>query len=92
MDCCDWLWFTESIDDSGIPLLRQRTVPCRVDDHTYFTTRPIPPLRDTSLRMWLHLCLALLRPSRRVIGAQDTLSQMACSLSHDDEPQQTTAA
>ncbi len=29
MDCDTWLWFIESVDNSGIPLVTRHDQPCR---------------------------------------------------------------
>lgn len=42
MNCCDWFWLTESLDDSGIPLVNRPSRPRYACDLDRLTPRPAP--------------------------------------------------
>ena len=91
MDCCDWLWFIESLDDfdGGVPV--QPMPPLRVDDLKRQVDGFAQRLR-IGLRTLLCRSLSLFGANRRVIVARDTPPGMAYRSSSHDKPPQTEAA
>lgn len=89
MDCCDWFWFTESLDDLSIPLVAQPVAPRRADGFSRFTMNAVLPRRRASLSAWLLRGLDMLRVNRRVVVGRDALSHMDRGLGHNRESQET---
>jgi len=92
MDYREWRWVAGSLDDSGMPLLTPPKLPSSADDLERCLARFAFSHHRASLSTWLHRGLARFRTSRRVVVAQEPLSDTKLSLDQRDASQQTKAA